>query len=128
MIDTSNMLEQPPPGMPEMNSPSGLTPHPKKTWKIWFSALLPLIDILVFLVVVFVLESSSSNVMDSVLNFSIFLHSIICLFCWGMFAVAISERLQGPTKVILIILYPVIQVCVQFAVFFGGCLALYGLM
>ena len=51
-----------------------------------------------------------------------FVVGISSLFCWVSFSKCIAERFIGPSRVLLILAYPMIQAVLVFVTFFGGCL------
>ncbi|BDS05528.1 hypothetical protein NT6N_05680 [Oceaniferula spumae] len=92
------------------------------TRALWKSALIPLFTLLGFIILWGIMAATGMDDPSGLLTTMLWVQGITTLICWVSFSVVIKKRLRGPSMVILIIFFPIIQICVQFAVFFVGCL------
>lgn len=101
------------------------TTPPASAKKIWLSALLPLGGVLLFLIFMAIgSQRDGWNPSENFFTTCMVLQALLTLGCWISFSIALRERIRGNNAVILIIFYPIIQIGLQFVIFFCGCLAL----
>ncbi|BCX48416.1 hypothetical protein HAHE_23240 [Haloferula helveola] len=109
------------------SSPPGLPPPPPKieTGKLWLSLLLPQ-GFLVASVILMLLPEFGiphGGIIESFAIGGLQLFWISGIICWVKFGQVVNRRFQGTGAVLMILGYPIAQVSVGLALFFGICMA-----
>lgn len=89
---------------------------------LWLTLLLPMALTAVFMVLMTTAGAGQGQV--NFLNIGISVVGLTSLLCWVGFATCITERFIGPSRVLLILAYPIIQIVLVFCAFFVGCLVM----
>jgi multisubunit Na+/H+ antiporter MnhF subunit len=111
-------MEQPPPDL----NPETTGAHPPKLNKrtLWLSLLLP--GILTAIGMLILLAAGSNT--EPILNIGMIIVILATIGTWVSFSRCISPRFVGPSRVLLILSYPILQAILVCTVFFAGCLAI----
>ena len=86
---------------------------------LWVTLLIPMALTAVFMGLIM---TAGGGRAEHFLTIGSFVVGISSLFCWVSFSKCIAERFIGPSRVLLILAYPMIQAVLVFVTFFGGCL------
>lgn len=89
---------------------------------LWLNLLLPMA--LTAICMGLLLMAGSGRSGQNVLNIGMFVVGLTSLFCWIGFSKCIAERFMGPSRVLLILAYPIVQAVLVFCTFFAGCLVM----
>ena len=113
-------MDQPPPDQSPPDIP--IAPPRLNVRMLWLHLLLPMVLTAIFMGLLLLAGSGQGE--QNLLNLGMFVVGITSLFCWIGFSKCIAERFIGPSLILLILAYPIIQTVLIFCTFFAGCLLL----
>jgi len=113
-------MDQPPPDQAPPDMP--VAPPKLNVRMLWLNLLLPMA--LTAICMGLLLTAGSGQSGENVLNIGMVVVGLASLVCWAGFAKCIAERFIGPSLVLLILAYPIVQAVLVFCTFFAGCLVM----
>ncbi|MFC7338160.1 hypothetical protein ACFQY0_13280 [Haloferula chungangensis] len=113
-------MNQPPPDQAPPDMP--VAPPKMNLRRLWLTLLLPMGLTSVFMVLI--VTASSGRMEEHFLNAGMLVVGLASLICWVAFSKCIAERFAGPSLILLILAYPILQAVLVFCAFFVGCLVM----